>query len=135
MKKEDEIQVNKVLNMGQLFVNLPVMIVMFGLMWLSYYLKEAEIISMMLTSFGFILSFILGWLTWSVLVPLWRIWAFGKIEEEFYYYLKQEAIYAMLIWPDGSFFEKTEIRTKEQKLKIKAINDKIDELMEDEYNY
>ncbi|HEY4628087.1 MAG TPA: hypothetical protein VIH02_02260 [Flavobacterium sp.] len=128
MKKEEEIEFNKVLNKGQLFINFPVMIVMFGFMWISYYLNKIEFISKQIMIIGFVISFILGWLVWSFSIAKWRIWAFEKIDEKFHNELKNEAIKAKLIWADGHVFEKTEIRNKEQKAKIKAINDRIEEL-------
>jgi len=130
MTKEEEIEFNKVLNKGQFYVNFPVMIVMLGLMWLSNYLNDIEIISGAITLTGFVASFVLGWLVWSWSVVKWRIWAFEKINEKFHYKLKNEALNAKLIWRDVHIFEKTEIRTKEQKIKIKAINDRIDELQD-----
>lgn len=128
MIREEEIKMNKVLNKGQFFINFPVMFVMFGFMGLSYFLNEIGIISKLLAGIGYLISFILGWLVWSLFIAKWRIWAFDLINEKFHADLKNEAIQAKLIWPDGHFFEKTEIRTTAQKIRIKAINDRIDEL-------
>tara|TARA_B100000809_G_C14957376_1_gene466096 strand:+ start:463 stop:861 length:399 start_codon:yes stop_codon:yes gene_type:complete len=128
MTKEEEIEFNKVLNKGQFFINFPGMFVMFGFMWLSYYLNTIELISKTIMIIGFVLSFILGWFVWSLFIAKWRIWAFEKIDERFHNELKNEAINAKLIWSDGHIFEKTEIRTKKQKTKIKAINDRIKEM-------
>ncbi len=118
MTKEEQIEFNKVLNKGQLFINFPVMIVMFGLMGLSWYLNELGLISKSLMISGFIISFILGWLVWSFSIAKWRIWAFEKTDIKFHSKLKSEAIKAKLIWSDGHFFEKTEVRTKLQKEKL-----------------
>lgn len=130
MTKEEEIEFNKALNYGQFFINFPVMIVMFGLMGLSWYLNTIGLISKLIMIVGFVISFILAWIVWSLSIAKWRIWAFEKIDEKFHYILKKEAIKAKLIWPDGHIFEKTEIRSESQKRKIKAINDRIDELNE-----
>ena len=80
--KEEEIEFNKVLNKGQFFINFPAMFVMFGFMWLSYYLNTIELISKTIMIIGFVISFILGWLVWSFFIPKWRIWAFEKIDEQ-----------------------------------------------------
>lgn len=128
MTKQEEIEFNSVLNRGQLLINFPVMIVMFGLIGISYHLHKNDFISKPLMITGFIISFVLGWLVWSFSIAKWRIWAFEKIDEKFHNELKNEAIKAKLIWADGHIFEKTEIRNKEQKAKIKAINDRIEEL-------
>ena len=128
MTKEEKIKFNKVLNYGQLYINFPVMIVMFGLMWITYYLNQIGYFSNFIAGVGFVISFVLGWLVWSFFIAKWRIWAFDKIDEKYHWELKEEAISTKLIWPDGHFFEKTEIRSKNQRRKIKAINDRINEL-------
>ncbi|MBL4643319.1 MAG: hypothetical protein JKY44_06985 [Flavobacteriaceae bacterium] len=128
MKREEEIEFNNVLNKGQIFITFPGMLVMFGLMGLSYYLYEIDFISKPILIIGIVISFISGWIIWSLFIAKWRIWAFEKIDEKFHRQLKKEAIKAKLIWSDGHIFEKTEIRTEEQKAKINAINKRIDEL-------
>ena len=127
MTREEEIEFNKVLNKGQLFINFPVMIVMFGFMGISYYLSKIDFITKPIMIVGFVVSFILGWLVWSFAIAKWRIWAFEKIDIKFHSKLKDDAIKAKLIWPDGHIFEKTEIRNQFQKEKINIINKKIDE--------
>lgn len=128
MTREEEIEFYNVLNKGQFFINFPMMLVMIGLMGLSFYLNKINIISKPIMLIGLVVSFISGWLVWSLFIAKWRIFAFEKIDEKFHLNLKNEAIKAKLIWPDGHIFEKTEIRTEEQKAKIKAINDRINEL-------
>lgn len=128
MKREEEIEFNNVLNKGQIFITFPGMLVMFGLMGLSYYLYEIDFISKPILIIGIVISFISGWIIWSLFIAKWRIWAFEKIDEKFHYQLKKEAIKVKLIWSDGHIFEKTEIRTEEQKAKINAINKRIEEL-------
>lgn len=128
MTKEDKIKINKVLNRGQFLVNFPVMIVMFSCMGITLYLSETGVISKPVMFIGLGLSFVLAWLVWSFAIVKWRIWAFQEIDEKFHKKLKSEAVKVKLIWPDGHIFEKTEIRSKEQHDKIKAINDRMEEL-------
>ena len=62
-------------------------------------------------SLGLLLGFVAAWLWWSYSVPRWRQWALkqlGVTEEE----LQKAAEVAMLVWPKGSFFEKTEFKIK-----------------------
>ena len=49
-----------------------------------------------------------AWLWWSFYIPQWRTWALrsGADPEELQYLGES----ASLVWPPGSFFEKTEIR-------------------------
>ncbi len=128
MTREEEIQFNKVLNKGQLFINFPVIIIIAGLMGISSYLYTIGRISDVIMGVGLISSFVIGWLFWAFFIPIWRIWAFEKIDEKYHLKLKNEAIRGGLIWADKHIFEKTEIRNRKQKAKIQAINDRINEL-------
>ena len=49
-----------------------------------------------------------GWSTWSVLVPRWRLWAYQRVDDV--PALLEEAAQRQVIWPKGSFFERTEYR-------------------------
>lgn len=72
---------------------------------------------------GFIVfGFLLSWLTWSFFVVEWKIWAFENVRNV--HELKRKAIEQKLIWPDGSWFNKTEIINHEQKQKLKQLEKK-----------
>lgn len=53
-----------------------------------------------------------AWLGWSLQVPRWRLWAYRRVAD--IPALKSAAVSAGLIWPDGHFFERTEIRSRDQ---------------------
>jgi len=57
--------------------------------------------------FAFLVCWPLAWLTWSILIPHWRIWAYERVQdiEE----LKRLAVEARVIWPEGHIFQRTEI--------------------------
>ena len=57
------------------------------------------------------ICFVAAWLWWSVAIPKWRLWAYERVEDiaEF----KRRAVKAGLIWPDGSRFSRTEIKSAE----------------------
>lgn len=67
-------------------------------------------------------GFIAGWIYWSFMITRWRIWAFDNVRNV--HELKKKAIKAKLIWPDDSVFNKTEIRTAEQKEKWEQLQEK-----------
>ena len=67
----------------------------------------------------FIASWPLAWLTWSLLVVRWRIWAYERVED--LSELKMQAVAAGLIWRDGHFFERTEIRSQHQRKRIRDL--------------
>jgi len=69
-----------------------------------------------IAALAFFAGWPLAWLTWSFLVPRWRVWAYEHVED--LDELKMRAVEAGLIWRDGHFFERTEIRSKQQRQRI-----------------
>ena len=67
----------------------------------------------------FVGSFVAGWLAWSVLIARWRIWALTHVRNV--NELFDIAAAEKLIWPAGSWFERTEFRTPEQRAMIEAL--------------
>jgi hypothetical protein len=59
----------------------------------------------------FTACFTAAWLWWSFAVPKWRLWAYERVDN--IPELKRRAVAAMLIWPDGSIFSRTEIKSAE----------------------
>ena len=59
---------------------------------------------------GAVVGVAVGWLWWSLSVPRWREWAkrFGADEEQ----TQRLAQRTLLVWPQGSLFEKTEFPTR-----------------------
>jgi hypothetical protein len=57
----------------------------------------------------FVLCFMGAWLWWSVAVPRWRLWAYERVSD--IPELKRRAVAEKLIWPDSSFFAKTESKS------------------------
>jgi hypothetical protein len=59
-----------------------------------------------------VLSFLIGLaaacLLWAWLVPLWRLWAYERVDD--FDALEEAAVDADLIWPRGHSFERFEIR-------------------------
>jgi hypothetical protein len=62
---------------------------------------------------GIILGAVLAWPCWSFLVPRWRDWVEekGLVPED----VQALAASTGLVWPRGSFFERTEFRRKSGK--------------------
>ena len=114
--------VDKAINRGQLFVNGPVFIIMMGLMGWLMYAAVAEILPIYFLPGGLIIGPSVAWIYWSFAITKWRIWAYKNVDD--IYDLKFNAVLAGLIWSDGSFFEKTEIRTLREKNLINALENK-----------
>jgi hypothetical protein len=105
---------------GQLIVNLPVMLIILG----AYGVGIALLLTLVdkflfFQGWGFLIGILVliiigplvGWLWWSFSVPRWRKWALrnGVPEDN----LQKWAVSTGLVWPKGSVFEKTEFRVKE----------------------
>lgn len=105
-------------------INYPGMLIMFGTGALCFYffgdqINATEGISTILISIG------LGWLYWSFMITKWRLWAFENVDDV--YELESEAVEQNLIWKEGSIFEKTEIRTKEEQKQWEIILKRFEE--------
>jgi hypothetical protein len=67
----------------------------------------------------FLIAFLGGWLVWSIQIPKWRLWAYERVDD--IAALKALAVATQLIWPEGSFFARTEIASAETWSKIRAL--------------
>lgn len=120
-------KLNKIILVGHLMINVPAVIISFGLPIMAFNLIESTVLRIIFSMVGFILGIVLSWLLWSFLITKWRLWAFKQIEEDNWYKLKELAIINKLIWDDGSDFELTEIRTIEENEQIIDIAERISE--------
>ncbi|HXI38309.1 MAG TPA: hypothetical protein VNH80_15475 [Burkholderiales bacterium] len=64
----------------------------------------------------FLLSFVGGWLVWSIQVPRWRLWAYRRVKN--IGLLKDMAVQSQLVWSDTNIFTKTEIMSKEVRAEL-----------------
>jgi hypothetical protein len=87
---------------GQLVVNLPVLSIIVGGGILSFKLIPGPWFLV-----GPFAAITIAWLWWSLAVPRWRLWALrlGCDPDD----LQKQGVEAGLVWPRGSFFEKTEL--------------------------
>jgi len=109
-------------------VNLPVLIVMFGpaaaLFGVgSLFTENSELSAKLkLGSFAaFLVCWPLAWLAWSILTPRWRVWAYQRVSD--LNALKQDAVAARVIWPEGHIFERTELRPPRLRKQLQALED------------
>ena len=105
---------------GQLIVNLPVMLIILGAYGVGIVLLLTLVDKFpFFQDWGFLIGILvliiigplIGWLWWSFSVPRWRKWALrnGVPEDK----LQKWGVSTGLVWPKGSVFEKTEFRVKE----------------------
>lgn len=119
------VSVTAAIALGTLWVNIPVIPLMFTPIALFVFLSAGKanqqpVASDLLPSLGlFVLGFVLAWSWWSIMVPRWRLWAWSHVEA--LVELKRRAVRAGLIWPDGHLFEKTEFRTKATQARLREL--------------
>jgi hypothetical protein len=119
------VTVDKALTRGQLTVNIPVFFIMFGVMGLCFYLAILKLIPFYFAPTSILLGPVVAWIYWSFAITRWRIWAFSNVNDV--HELKTLAISGQLIWPDGSFFERTEIRTNKERILINELEKRFKE--------
>lgn len=103
-------------------VNIPVFLCLISSPLLLFYVAYLFNLPEWLGIIGVLLGIILAWITWSILITKWRIWAFTNVRNV--HELKREAILSNLIWKDGTSFERTEYRSKKDKIILKQLEEK-----------
>lgn len=58
----------------------------------------------------FPVAFLVAWLIWSYLAPRWRLWALQHVNDATGPMVQHAAAEWRLLWPTGSFLERTELR-------------------------
>ncbi|WP_222597233.1 hypothetical protein [Chitinophaga pinensis] len=115
----ETISVEEAITKGHKMVNLPAIAIMVLTTVLCIVLAVMNIIPGWGIGVGILVSFVLAWLYWSVMITKWRLWAFENVRNV--HELKKRAIQEKLIWPNKHFFEKTEIRSAAQQAKWESL--------------
>jgi len=97
---------NKAILIGTLIVNIPVLSLLIGPLYILLYFNPDPGLFGAAAFFG---GCVTAWLWWSITIPKWRLWAYSRVSN--IKKLKEKAIRAGLTWPDGSVFSRTEIKT------------------------
>lgn len=113
------ISVDDAIKKGHQVITYPIRILFFVFSLATFYTLFRNQSSVLLI-LGMIISIpVLPMLYSSMIVPKWKIWAFGNIRNV--HELKKRAILEEIISPSNSFSAKTEIWTKKDKAKWKAL--------------
>jgi len=118
----ENITVDKALYKGHKMVTYPVMLIMFGVIGLTFLFGFQKHPPVWIWPVGLSSSLILSWLFWSVSVPKWKVWAFDNVRNV--HELEKRAIQEKLIWNSNSIFNETEIWKKEDKQKWELLQGK-----------
>ncbi len=113
----ERLTVEECLRRGQWRVNRPVQAIIAGgyvmvLLLLSYALSRSPY-GVLAAVALVIWPLTIPWLYWSVAVPKWRIWTLRHVDD--WPGLEARAVAAMLTWPRGSTFGKTEIKSRQDR--------------------
>jgi len=129
----ENVSVEEALKRGQRTINTPVAIIMIGSIGICTYLGVQNIIPGWIATIAGIIGFLSAWIYWSFAELKWKVWAFENVRNR--HELETRAIEAKLIWPEGSFWNKTEIWTTVDKQKWTALQDKFvqKDFFEDDY--
>lgn len=98
------------------------MVLIFGFIGIAFYVGSLDLVEGYVIALIVLLGIILACLSWSINVNKWKIWAYENVRNV--HELKRKAIEEKLIWNDGSWFEKTEFKSYEQKQKLNHLEKK-----------
>lgn len=105
---------------GSWLVNIPAIFIFIGAIWLIVTL-DLNYPLYVLIPVGFLFALSLTWLYWSFAIVQWKLWAYPLVDD--IVALKEQAIKANLIYSDGHFFNRTELKSAEQALRLKSIEE------------
>jgi hypothetical protein len=130
----ETVTVDEALRKGKRSINIPIYIILFGMIGLSVYFVSVQSFSGWYNAAGVTGGFVFAWLYWSFAITRWRLWAFENVRNV--HELKQRAIKETLIWPDDSFFNRTEIRTADQTQRLISLENKFSrpDIFNDDYS-
>lgn len=129
----ETVTVDDALVRGRRMVNYPVTAMLFLLIIASFLVVFLLQLPLWLLAITVPAAIILPWLYWSFMITRWRLWAFENVRNV--HELKKRAIKEKLIWADGKFFEKTEIRSSGEKEKWADLQSKfkLEDIFHDDY--
>jgi hypothetical protein len=109
-----QVTVDAALRRGNLLLKVAPLVILLLFMVAPFMVSEVVDVHVgWLFAAGFVAALVLGWLWWSIAVTHWRIWAYTHVRN--IHELMELAVNEKLLWPKGSYFERTEIRTKVQR--------------------
>ncbi|WP_353395847.1 hypothetical protein [Hydrogenophaga sp. 5NK40-0174] len=109
--------------LGLLVVNAPVLFLLCGPLFIFSQFVDDGAISRSYNWLGLLVfgaGFLLAWIWWSVSAPKWRLWAYQRVED--IAELKARSVSVGLTWPDGHFFERTEVKSRSHARREKELD-------------
>ena len=119
----ETVSVDEAIRKGHRIVTYPSIAIMVGVAGVSVYAGTKHLLPGWSILMGVLVAFVGAWLYWSWKITKWRLWAFenvGDLRE-----LKKRAVLENLIWEQGSWFEKTEIRSAAENRKWQKLKNRV----------
>ena len=128
------VSVEEAILRGKKTVMYPMVGILLGLPIVAILLSAQFDLTPWIIAAGGVLGFLFSWLYWSYAITHWRIWAYENVRN--LHELKHKAFEHHLIKEDGTFSQRTEIRTKEQKHKLRQLEKKFldEDVYRDDFN-
>lgn len=92
--------------LGHLLVSLPILIILV----LAYLISRRGLAPTSVIALPS--AFVIAWLYWSLMAPRWRLWALANVIDVPASDLLARAASTGLLWRDGSWLQRTELRPK-----------------------
>ncbi len=129
----NSVSVDEAIQKGHKVVTYPSLLIIAGILILSFSLAIMEVFPVWTIAIGFILASVLPWLYWGLKITKWRLWAFDNVRNV--HELQRKAIEENLIWEEGHIIEVLEIKNDNDKLKWKELQEKFYEtdIFNDDY--
>ncbi|MGL2967367.1 hypothetical protein [Flavobacterium sp. XGLA_31] len=112
----------------------PMLLIFLGAIVGAIILVAQYHITTWIIAIGFVVGFVTSWVYWSFAITHWRIWAFENVRNV--QELKRKAILYNIIKEDGTFSNRTEIRSRAQKQKLQDLERKfsVKDIYRDDFN-
>jgi len=121
----ETVTVNDAISRGRKMISYPVTAIIFATIALGCFLAVQALVTGWVIVAIIAAGFVAAWVYWSFMITKWRIWAFDNVRNV--HELQRKAVEAQLIWNEGSFWEKTEIRSAADKAKLESLQSKFDQ--------
>lgn len=121
----ETVSVDDALKRGKNTVNLPILLIIVFAIVASFCSVTVWRLSGWLIVISIVSGFVVAWLYWAKAIVKWRLWAFDNVRNV--HELRRRAIKENLIWADGSFFNKTEIWSADQRAQWAALQYKFEQ--------
>jgi len=124
---KEEVSVDEAIKAGNVFVNCPSMFILLIIVIPGFVMSILKWIDNKQLGWFILIGFGLAIAFWAVAVTKWRIWAFTNVRNV--HQLKTKARDRSIIPEEGSFFEKIEFKSQQDKKVLKELQHKFE--MED----